>query len=42
MTSLRPKPPKSSKPFSMEIIEILIPADIDQNVNNSDSEELVE
>lgn len=42
ITSLRPKPPKSSKPFSKEAIEMLIPADIDQNVDNLDSEELLE
>ena len=42
ITCLRPKQTKSSKPFSKETIEMLIPADLDQNVNNSDSEELVE
>lgn len=34
--------PKSSKHFWKEAIKMLIPADIDQNVDDSDSEELVE
>lgn len=42
ITSLRPKPSKSSIPFSKEAIEMLIPADPDQNVDDSDSDELVE
>ena len=42
ITSLRPKPPKFSKPFSNEAVKMLIPADIDENVNHSESEDLVE
>ena len=42
ITSLRPKPPKFSKPFSKEAVEMLIPADIDENVDHSESEDLVE
>uniref|UniRef100_A0A1E1WB45 Uncharacterized protein n=1 Tax=Pectinophora gossypiella TaxID=13191 RepID=A0A1E1WB45_PECGO len=38
ITSLRPKPPKSSKPFSKEAIEMLIAPDVDEKADESEDE----